>query len=126
MRQQSAGFKTRSEGRVALVVDADHNVAEVLNALAHEIGHMLQDLLEPGQSEAPSSYFLQAIREAQAQQFQRVFWLTLEEFTGQNLTMYPDYDAFHRLVDRRFDFWRKDINNDEHSLGRLLQWLVVL
>ena len=126
MRRQSSGFKTRSEGRVAIVVDADHNFAEVLNSLAHEIGHMLQDLLEPGQSEAPPSYFLQAVREAQAQQFQRVFWLRIEEFTGPSLLAYPDYQGFHSIIRGRVSDFLTNANRDEHWLGYLLQWLAVL
>ena len=126
IRRQSSGFKTRDEGRVAIVVDADHSVAEVLNSLAHEIGHMLQDLIEPDQSEAPPSFFLQAIHEAQAQQFQRVFWLKIEEFTGLSLLDYPDYPGFRSIIGNRVSDLLANANREEHSLGYLLQWLAVL
>ncbi|MCI0438102.1 MAG: hypothetical protein L0177_03110 [Chloroflexi bacterium] len=125
-KENALGFKTRRFGKIAIVVDAERPIAEVVDSLAHELGHMRQDLLNPSQTEAGDSHFINGIQEAQAQQFQRVFWLTLETFTAQNLIKYPDSDAFRRLIDRRFEFWLGDVNSDEHSLGRILQWLVVM
>ena len=55
-----------------------------------------------------------------------MFWLTLEEFTGLSLLEYPDYRAFRSLIDSRYDIWLGNANQDEHSLGYLLQWLTVL
>ena len=120
-----SGFKTRALGRVAIVLDADRNGAEVINTLAHELGHMLQDLVNPEQTEAPSSFSLQGIQEAEAQQFQRAFWLKLEEFTGLSLLSYPDYRGFHLAVDQRFNELLLNANRDEHMLGYLIQWLAV-
>ena len=125
IKLQALGLKTRRFGQVALVVDAEHSVADVVNTLAHELGHMLQDFLAPQQTEAEPFYFLDAIQEAEAQQFERAFWLSLEEFTGLTLLAYPNYEAFQSLVDEGLDFWILDAENDAHSLGSLLQWLAV-
>ena len=98
----------------------------MLSALAHELGHMRQDFLNPEQSDADSTRYLDAVQEAEAQQFERAFWLSLEEFTGLTLLAYPDYRGFQNLVDDGIEFWILDAERDEHSLGALLQWLVVL
>ena len=50
----------------------------------------------------------------------------MEEFTGLTLVSYPDYQGFRDLIGDRFDSWYADINRDEHFLGYLIQWLVVL
>ncbi|MCH7745792.1 MAG: hypothetical protein IIC84_06950, partial [Chloroflexi bacterium] len=126
IRTQALGFKTRRFGKVAVVVDAERRVADVIDSLAHELGHMRQDFLNPGQTEAEQLHFLNAIQEAQAQQFQRAFWLALEEFSGLSLLAYPDYAGFHTVIDHRLDSWVRDAQRNEHSLGYLLQWLAVL
>ena len=126
IRTKALGFKTRRFGKVAVVVDAERRVADVIDSLAHELGHMRQDFLNPGQSDAEQLHFLNAIQEAQAQEFQRAFWLTLEEFSGLSLLAYPDYAGFRTVIDHRLDFWVRDAQRNEHSLGYLLQWLAVL
>ena len=125
-KEEFLGFKTRRFGKAAVVVDAERSPAEVINSLAHELGHMYQDFLNPAQVEADDFFFLQAVQEAQAQQFERILWLTLEEFTRLSLLAYPDYPAYHRMVDDRLDFWLRNADQDEHWLGHLLQWLAVL
>ena len=125
-KNQALGFKTRWFGRVSVVVDAQLDVAQVINSLAHELGHMRQDFLNPSQTEADGFYYLDAIQEAGAQQFERAFWLALEEFTGLSLLAYPDFEGFQRHIDFRFNSWLEDLNQDEHWLGHLLQWLAVL
>ena len=99
-------------------------MAEVINTLAHELGHMRARLLNPPQT--GESYFLKGIFEAQAQQFERTFWLALDDFTGRSLIAYPDFGDFHELIDHRFQTWEAERDSSEHSLGWLLQWLVVL
>jgi hypothetical protein len=126
MIARATGFKTRHEGKITLVVDAERSVVDVINSLAHELGHMLQDLSTTDQSEADASYRLQGVQEAQAQQFQRTVWLALEEFTGISLTSYPDYVNFRSLTDERLSAAIRNRGRDEHELGLLLQWLVVL
>jgi hypothetical protein len=126
MLARSTGFKTRHQGKITLVVDGERNVADVINSLAHELGHMLQDLSTADQYETDATYRLQGVQEAQAQQFQRTIWLALEEFTGISLTAYPDYPNFRDLTDERLSAAIRNRGLDEHELGLLLQWLVVL
>jgi hypothetical protein len=126
MRARATGFKTRHEGKVTLVVDAERGVADVINSLAHELGHMLQDLSTVDESDSDASYLVQGIHEAEAQQFQRTVWLAIEEFTGLSLTSYPTYAKFRDLTDKRLFAAMRNLGRDEHELGLLLQWLVVI
>lgn len=126
MLARATGFKTRDEGKVALVVDAERGVADVINSLAHELGHMLQDLSTVAEPDSDASYLVQGIHEAEAQQFQRTMWLAIEEFTGLSLTSYPTYANFRDLTDERLSAAIRNRGRDEHELGLLLQWLVVL
>ena len=125
-KREFVGFKTRRFDRVAVVVDAQHDIADVINTLVHELGHMRQDFLNPAQTEAGPFFHLDALQEAQAQQFERAFWLALKGFTGLSLLAYPEYDDFHGLVDNRLEGWLAEVNQDEHAMGYLLQWLAVL
>jgi hypothetical protein len=87
---------------------------------------MLQDLLTLEQSETDISYRIQGVQEAQAQQFQRTVWLAIEEFTGLSLTSYPDFVNFRNLTDERLSAAIRNRGRDEHELGLVLQWLVIL
>ena len=69
---------------------------------------------------------INAIQEAQAQQFERAFWKSLEEHTGLALLQYPDLPGFHNLIDSTVDRWVQGSDTDEHHMGFLLQWLAVL
>jgi hypothetical protein len=124
IKTEASGYTTRHSGRVAVIVDAERPVAEVINTLAHELGHMRQKVLNPAQT--GESYFLKGIHEAQAQQFERTVWLALEDFTNLSLMAYPNFEGFHRLIGQRFQTWEEERDSSEHSLGSLLQWLVVL
>ena len=125
-KKQAFGFKTRRFGKVFIVVDAEQDTARVTNSLAHELGHMRQDFVNPAQNEAADFHFLRGLREAEAQQFERAFWLKLEEFTGLKLLEYPDHDGFRTIIDLEFRGWTGGVSGDEHSLGHLLQYLAVL
>ena len=126
-KARAAGLKVSRFGKIAVVIDAERDIADVIGSLAHELGHMRQTFLNPDQDDAAyASYQREAIQEAQAQQFERTFWLGLEAFTGVTLLSYPDYQGFRDLIGNRFDSWYADPNQDEHFLGYLLQWLVVL
>lgn len=128
IKSNTLGFTTHRFGKVAVIVDAQRGVADVISTLAHELGHMRQRFLNPEQSDGvvSSSHALNGIQEAQAQQFERAFWLKLEEFTGLDLLAFPDYEIFQVLIDERFNRWQQDYTREEHSFGYLLQWLVVL
>ena len=66
-----------------------------------------------------------AIREAQAQQFERAFWLAINEVTGENLLRFKytkardEYINFNSLLDSTAGYY-------QHDLGRAIQWLAVL
>ncbi|MBM3948778.1 MAG: hypothetical protein FJ312_05985 [SAR202 cluster bacterium] len=122
----SVAKKERRFGKIVIVVDASRQVADVLNSLVHETGHVLQDLQNPAQTEAGDSLELSAVREAQAQQFERAFWLVVEEFTGRRYLRYPDYPGFETFIDARLTSLVQEMPESEHALGRLLQWLAVL
>ena len=126
LKSGAVGFKTRRFGKIAIVIDAERVVPEVLDTFAHEVGHMRQDLVNPAQTEFEGSLSLIGLQEAGAQQFQRTFWLTLERSTGLPILAYPDYTGFRRFLDERLDRWQAERAADEHSLGFLLQWLAVL
>ncbi len=126
LKTSNPAFKARYLDGAAVVVDAERPFAEVLNTLAHELGHARQDIVNPAQTEAQTAYYLQALHEAQAQQFERAYWLAVERFTGQTLLAYPDHRGFTDLVGFRFDIWKGNVNADEHYLGYLLAWAAVL
>ena len=98
MKEHALGLKTRKRGQVAIVIDASQHVDSVLNSLVHELGHAVQDFVNPGQTEEVPSLPLVGLREAQAHQFQRAFWLKLEEFTGLDLLAYPDIRPYRAYV----------------------------
>ncbi len=122
----SLAKKQRRFGVIDIAVDGDHPFGEVLNSLVHELGHALQDRLNPGQTEAGNSLELSAIREAQAQQLERVFWLAVEEFTGERYTRYPDYGGYRTFVDVSISADLSSFTTSEHALGRMVQWTAVL
>lgn len=123
----AAGLKVTRFGKVAVVIDAGRPLASVIGSLSHELGHMRQALLHPEQDDvAFSSYARKALQEAQAQQFERAFWLRLEQFTGLTLMTYPAYQGYLDLIDRRLNLWFDNQFQDEHFLGYLLQWLAAL
>ena len=124
--KKTTGFKGRRFGKVAIVVDAENTFAEVMATLAHELGHLRQDTLNPVHSEIEQFLSVNAVQEAQAQQFERVFWLHIQDFLGSPLMLYPDHQGFQRYVDSHVEGWLSEIESDEHSLGYLLQWLAVL
>ncbi|MEX2599088.1 MAG: CARDB domain-containing protein [Dehalococcoidia bacterium] len=120
------GMMTRHKGVATIVVDAERPFADVLNTLVHEMGHARQDFLNPGQSEAQQTHFLKGVQEAQAQQFERAFWLRASEFLDTPLFSYPRHPALESLIDAHFDNWYANRMADEHDLGHLLAWVAAL
>jgi hypothetical protein len=109
-----------------VVVNGERGGADVLGALAHELGHMRQDILNPDQTESGEGFYMTSIQEAQAQQFERAFWLTLDRFAEDELMAYPAYPVFRKHLSSTLDFWLRDRMRDDHSMGYLLQFLAVL
>ena len=126
MKEHSLGLKTRRLGEVAVVVDAGQDIDAAINSLAHELGHAVQDFVNPGQTEEVLSLPLQGLREAQAHQFQRAFWLKLEEFTGLDLLTYPDIGPYRAYVAEQVYAVLLDAGSSEHRLAILVQWAALM
>ncbi|MEE8519506.1 MAG: CARDB domain-containing protein [Dehalococcoidia bacterium] len=119
-----AGFKSRVRDRIVVWVDASRPFANSLNTLAHELGHALQDIANPEQTTGEGSA-ADAIREAQAQVFERAFWLAVQGHLGVDLTSYPDHEAFEGQIDFVVDGWLAD-PDESHNHGYLLAWTALL
>ena len=127
IKATAVGITVPRFGRTTVAIDAERGLADVIQSLAHEMGHVRQRHAYPAPAESTASrYTLSGIREAQAQQFERAFWLKLEELTGATILSYPDYEGFHVFISRRLASWRVNLELDEHMLGYLVQWLAVL
>ena len=127
IKATAGGLMVQRFGKVAVVVDAERSLAEVIGSFAHELGHMRQAFLNPTQDDgANDSYYRKSVQEAEAQQFERAFWLKLEAFTGLTLLAYPEHQGFKDLISDNVDSWSVNLSQDEHLLGSLLQWLAVL
>ena len=123
----SGGLKVPRYGKIAVAVDAQRGAAEVIGSLMHELGHMRQAVLNPDQGRgASSSTGPSALKEAQAQQFERAFWLEMERFTGLELLSFPEHRGLRDLIEFGFDTWFDEPDLTAHSFGFLIQWLSVL
>ena len=127
LKEYAVGITSRERGRVTVIIDGERPIPTVIDTLAHEVGHLRQDLVNPDQHEAALyDPFLLALLEGQAQQFQRAFWLNIEEFTGDTLLEYPDAEVFREWIAQRAFSWFRTAQQDEHALGYLLQWMLVI
>ncbi len=126
VKERGSGLKTNRFGKDVIVVSGDYMVADVIGTVAHELGHLRQGIINPNYSDGRSSYYWKALKEAQAQQFERTFWLYIQDFIGHNIMEYPDYDGFHTLIQKNLVSFLENMSDDEHLFGLLLQWLVVL
>ena len=125
--EHSGGLKVPRYGKVAVAVDAERGFAEVIGSLMHELGHMRQALINPDQGSGPSTLLEpDGLKEAQAQQFERAFWLEMERFTGLELLSYPDHRGLRDLIEFGFDTWFAEPDQTAHSYGFVIQWLSVL
>lgn len=127
LKDYAVGITSREQGRITVIIDGERPIATVIDTLAHEVGHLRQDLLNPDQHGAALyDPFLLALLEGQAQQFQRAFWLNIEEFTGEKFLEYPDAEIFREWIAQRAFIWFRTAQQDEHALGYLLQWMLVV
>ena len=109
LKEYAVGITSRERGRVTVIIDGERPIPTVIDTLAHEVGHLRQDLVNPDQHEsALYDPFLLALLEGQAQQFQRAFWLNIEEFTGEKLLEYPDVEVFREWIAQRAFNWFRD------------------
>ena len=127
LKEYAVGITSRERGRVTVIIDGERPIPTVIDTLAHEVGHLRQDLVNPDQHQAALyDPFLLALLEGQAQQFQRAFWLNIEEFTGETFLEYPDAEVFKEWIAQRAFTWFRTAQQDEHALGYLLQWMLVI
>ena len=127
LKEYAVGITSRERGRVTVIIDGERPIPTVIDTLAHEVGHLRQDLVNPDQHEAALyDPFLLALLEGQAQQFQRAFWLNIEEFTGETFLEYPDAEVFREWIVQRAFSWFRTAQQDEHALGYLFQWMLVI
>ena len=127
MLEHSGGLKVPRYGKIAVAVDAERGFAEVIGSLMHELGHMRQALINPDQGGgSPTSLAPDGLKEAQAQQFERAFWLEMEGFTGLELLSYPDHRGLRDLIEFGFDTWFAEPDQTAHSYGFVIQWLSLL
>ena len=125
--EHSGGLKVPRYGKIAVAVDAERGFAEVIGSLMHELGHMRQALINPDQGGgSPTSLAPDGLKEAQAQQFERAFWLEMEGFTGLELLSYPDHRGLRDLIEFGFDTWFAEPDQTAHSYGFVIQWLSLL
>ena len=127
LKEYAVGITSRERGRVTVIIDGERPIPTVIDTLAHEVGHLRQDLINPDQHEAALyDPLLLALLEGQAQQFQRAFWLNIEEFTGETYLEYPDAEVFREWIVQRAFSWFRTAQQDEHALGYLFQWMLVI
>jgi hypothetical protein len=126
LKASNPAFKTRDKGVVTIVINAEPPFADVFGSQAHELGQAKQDFDHPSRGDGAPNDAVDGLQEAEAQQFERAFWLTLEARLGATLTSYPASDGFEAVVDSNFDTWIAGYAADEHDLGHLTQWLAVL
>ncbi len=120
------GFLMRRFGRQTIAIDVQRPIGEVVGTLVHELGHVYQDLAASDHTRAHRNLYVDAAREAGAQQFERAFWLVIEEFSGESLLKYADTTDMRDFIDFQFAYWVRNAEQDEHNLGYLLTWLAVL
>jgi hypothetical protein len=126
VKGRGSGLKTSRFGRDAIVVNGERMIADVIGTIAHELGHMRQGISNPDYSKVNRSTYWKAMKEAQAQQFEKTFWLSIENFLGLKLMEYPDSLGFNELIDKSLQIFLDKSKDDEHILGLLIQWLIVL
>jgi hypothetical protein len=119
-------FLMRRFGTQTIAIDVQRPVGEVVGTLVHELGHVHQDLAASDHMQVRRNLYVDAAREAGAQQFERAFWLAIEEFSGQSLLKYADTTDMRDFIDFQFAYWVRNAEQDEHNLGYLLTWIAVL
>ncbi len=120
------GFLMQRFGRQTIAIDVERPIGEVVGTLVHELGHVHQDLAPSAHTYSRRNLYIDAAREAGAQQFERAFWLAMDEFSGKPLLQYEDTIDIRDFIDFQFAHWVRDAEQDEHNLGYLLTWLAVL
>ncbi len=118
------GFKTRANGQVHVFIDMGLSPLDALGTYLHELGHALQDLRNPEQTDLPFRLNTRGLFEAQAQIFEAAGWRAIEETTGQQLSLFPDVVPARDRFDFLFDLRRN--RGTVHDIGYQLLWVEAL
>lgn len=120
-----AGYYSEWRGASRIVARADRTPMEVLNTIAHELGHFRQARTNPSLNDQINLDVV-ALREAQAYAHQVVFFRTLESLAGLDLLLYPRLNGYEVFVEMRIGDLRARAETSEHARGQLVLWLAVL
>ena len=120
------GFKYRLNGKVHVYVDLGESPIKALGVYFHELGHALQDLTNPGQTEASRSQNLRGLFEAEAQIFEAAALRAIESFLGIDLMRFPDTQIMRDDVQFALDSSKTLSGSAEHVLGHNMLWYEVL
>jgi hypothetical protein len=120
------GFKYRLNGKVHVYVDLEESPIKSLGVYFHELGHALQDLENPDQTEASYSQNLRGLFEAEAQIFEAAALRAIEEYLGIGLMRFPDVNVVRNEVQFILDNNKALAGSAEHVLGHNMLWHEVL
>jgi len=119
------GYYTSWRGVHRIVVKGNRPPMQVLNTVAHELGHFRQSLINPGLDRLADLNVL-ALREAQAYAHQILFFRTLEQLAGLDLLLYPQMAGYETFVTKQLEDIKQEAATSEHARGQLVLWLALL
>ena len=119
------GYFSEWRGASRIVVRGDKPPMEALSAIAHELGHFRQALLNPSLNDQMNLNVV-ALRESQAYAHQTLFFRTLESLAGVDLLLYPRVSGYENFVQTRVGDLRNQAETSEHARGQLVLWLAIL
>ena len=120
------GFKYRLNGKVHVYVDLEESPIKALGVYFHELGHALQDLQNPDQTDAAYSQNLRGLFEAEAQIFEAAALRAIEDYLGIGLMRFPDVTVVRNEVQFILDNNKALAGSAEHVLGHNILWHEVL
>jgi len=120
------GFKYRLNGKVHVYVDLAESPIKALGVYFHELGHALQDIENPMQTDAGVTLILRGLFEAEAQAFEAAAFRTIENYLGIDLMRYPDDSVTRGDVQFILDNNKALTGSAEHVLGHTILWNEVL
>lgn len=120
------GFKYRLNGKVHVYVDLGGSPISALGVYFHELGHALQDLENPTQTQSAHTPNLRGLFEAQAQIFEAAALRTIEEYLGISLLKFPDTPVVRNEAEFALNNSKTLTGSAEHVLGHNFLWHEVL
>jgi hypothetical protein len=120
------GFKFRLDGKVHVYVDLAESPISALGVYFHELGHALQDIENPVQTDASATLILRGLFEAEAQAFEAAALRSIESYLGIELMRYPDLSVTRAEIQFVLDNSKALSGSAEHVLGHNILWNEVL